>query len=95
MPVSNIAEAHLRSKLKCFSNQKNATEENIDFRTERMCLLMSACFTFISIPNNLQNHLVSIFLLVYRDNIDEKSQTSLLSISWTMPLNGCRQITSA
>ena len=35
-------------------------------------------FTFISIPNNLWNLPVNILLLVYRDNIDEKSRTSFL-----------------
>ena len=36
-----------------------------------MCLLVSACFTFLSIPDNLQNSPAYILLLVYRNN-DEK-----------------------
>ena len=36
-----------------------------------MCSLVSACFTLMSIPNNLQNLPAYILLLVYRNN-DEK-----------------------
>ena len=62
-----------------------------------MCLLVSACLTFTSIPNNLQKLPVYILLLVYRDN-DEKVTVVVLKYfmdhasRWLSPENVCLSI---
>ena len=76
VPISNIAAAHLKSKVEWFSTQKEAAKgKNSDFWTDQMCLLILACFTFMDVPNNLQN------LLVYK-------QETVCHSRWITTANG-------
>ena len=53
--VTGIASFHLKSKFERFAEQKSSGRKSNDsFRTDRLCLLALACYTFMDEPNSLK-----------------------------------------
>ena len=54
--VTGLAAIHLKSKIEWFFEQKGKiSSETENFRSDQLCLLVLACSTFMTIPNNLTN----------------------------------------
>ena len=57
--VTGIASLHLKSKIEWFSEQKSSGRKSNDsFRTDWLCLLALACYTFMDEPNSLKTLLL-------------------------------------
>jgi len=53
VPITPIAQLHLRSKIEWFSEQKRLSNSCDDFRSDQMCLLVLSCQLLMDVPENL------------------------------------------
>ena len=73
--VTSIAPLHLKGKIKWFADQKSSGNSKRNFRTDQLCMLVLACFTFMDVPNSLKS------LLFYK-------QETMYHSRWITTANG-------
>ena len=55
VPITKIADVHLKAKLEWFSRQKSSKVEDHSFRSDQLCMLVLACYIIADIPQNVKN----------------------------------------
>ena len=55
VPITKIADVHVKAKLECFSRQKSSIAEDHSFRSDQLCMLVPACYIITDISQNVKN----------------------------------------
>ena len=59
VPITKIADVHLKATLEWFSQQKSSEVENHNFGSDQLCMLVLAYNIITDIPQNLKNKIYS------------------------------------
>ena len=75
IPITKMAQLHIKAKVQWFSEQKSKGIDDSSFRSDQMCLLALACYIVMDVPDNLKH------LLEYK-------QEEISHARWVTTANG-------
>ena len=55
IPITKMAQLHIKAKVQWFSEQKSKGIDDSSFRSDQMCLLALACYIVMDVPDNLKH----------------------------------------